>query len=109
MNVYFDREDWVTDVQSSNNKVPDTYSLSQNYPNPFNPSTNIKFSVPDLSFVNITVYNLIGQEVIQLVNKELQKGYYEVSFNASNLPSGVYLYRLQAGNFAETKKMLLMK
>jgi hypothetical protein len=107
--VYFDNESW-TPVGVDDDLLNLTeFELSQNYPNPFNPSTSIKFSVPDLSFVNITVYNLIGQEVTQLVNKELQKGYYEVSFNASNLPSGVYLYRLQAGNFAETKKMMLMK
>jgi hypothetical protein len=109
LNVYFDREDWVTDVQSANNKVPDTYSLSQNYPNPFNPSTTIKYSVPDLSFVNLKIYNLIGQELVELVNEELQRGNYEVTFDAVNLPSGVYFYRLQAGNFVETKKMLLMK
>jgi len=107
--VYFDREDWVNDVRPTDNKTPDSYSLSQNYPNPFNPSTTIKYSVPDLSNVNLKVYNLIGQEVAELVNKELQSGNYEVTFDAANLPSGVYFYRLQAGNFVDTKKMLLLR
>jgi hypothetical protein len=107
--VYFDREDWVNDVQLADNKTPDSYSLSQNYPNPFNPSTTIKYSVPDLSNVSLKIYNLVGQEVAELVNKELQSGNYEVTFDAVNLPSGVYFYRLQAGNFVDTKKMLLLR
>jgi hypothetical protein len=108
-NVYFDREDWISDVQPLDNKIPDTYSLYQNYPNPFNPSTKIKYSVPELSFVNIKVYNLLGQVIAELVNEELQGGNYEVNFDATNLSSGIYFYRFQAGNFVETKKMTLMK
>ena len=89
--------------------LPSEYSLTQNYPNPFNPSTTIKYSIPEASFVNIKVFNLIGQEITELVNKELQKGNYEISFDATNLPSGVYFYRLEAGNFVQTRKMILMK
>ena len=89
--------------------VPDEYSLSQNYPNPFNPSTTIKYSVPQSSFVKIKVYNTIGQEIAELVNQELQIGNYEVTFDARNLPSGIYFYRIEAGNFVETKKMILLK
>ncbi|MBT8380015.1 MAG: T9SS type A sorting domain-containing protein, partial [Ignavibacteria bacterium] len=107
--VYFDREDWVNNTNSTGNKLPDSYALSQNYPNPFNPSTTIQFSVPELSNVNIKVYNLIGQEIAVLVNEQLQSGNYEVRFNAANMPSGVYFYRFQTDNFVETKKMLLTK
>lgn len=89
--------------------IPANYSLSQNYPNPFNPSTNIKYSVPQTSFVKIKVYNTIGQEIAQLVSQELQIGNYEVTFDASNYPSGIYFYRIEAGNFVETKKMILIK
>jgi len=109
LGVYFDNEDWISDVQPLDNKIPDTYSLYQNYPNPFNPSTNIRYSVPELSFVNIKVFSLIGEEIAELVNEELQSGNYEVNFSATNLPSGIYFYRLQTGSFVVTKKMILMK
>lgn len=109
LNVYFDREDWISNIQVDVNKIPDKYSLSQNYPNPFNPSTTIKYSVPEQSFVKIKVFNLLGQEIAELVNKELQTGNYEVSFDATNFPSGIYFYRIEADNFVQTKKMILMK
>jgi len=89
--------------------VPANYSLSQNYPNPFNPATTIKYSIPQSSFVKIRVFNTIGQEIAVLVNQEKSIGNYEVSFNASNLPSGIYFYRIEAGDFTQTKKMILMK
>jgi len=85
------------------------YTLGQNYPNPFNPSTIIKYSVPELSKVKLTVYNLLGEEVTTLVDGEKIAGNYSVQFNANLLSSGVYFYRLQAGNFIETKKMILLK
>jgi len=81
----------------------------QNYPNPFNPSTLIKYSVPENGFVKLSVYNLIGEEVSLLVNEEVDAGFYEVTFNAVNLPSGIYFYRLQAGNIIQLKKMVLLK
>ncbi len=88
---------------------PVTYSLSQNYPNPFNPTTNIKFSIEKSGFVTLKVYNILGQEVATLLNKELSAGSYTFDFDASKLSTGVYLYSIQSGNFAQTKKMILIK
>jgi hypothetical protein len=85
------------------------YVLEQNYPNPFNPSTTIKFQLPELSFVTLKVYDVLGNEIKTLVNEEKVVGNYEVEFNATRLPSGIYFYRLQSGSFVETKKMVLMK
>jgi hypothetical protein len=86
-----------------------TYSLSNNYPNPFNPSTTISYSIPELSFTTLKVYDVLGSDVITLVNEEKPAGSYEVELNANNLPSGIYFYRIQAGNFTQTKKMMLLK
>ncbi|MFC2103037.1 T9SS type A sorting domain-containing protein [Bacteroidota bacterium] len=88
---------------------PLSYGLEQNYPNPFNPSTNIRYSVLESGLVRLAVYNLIGEEVSVLVNGQLDAGFHEVTFDASNLPSGAYFYKLQAGNTVQIKKMLLMK
>jgi hypothetical protein len=89
---------------------PTQYSLSQNYPNPFNPSTRIKFTLPEMTRVTLKVYNVLGQEVATILeNKELPAGYYDYEFNAAGLTSGTYIYRLIAGNFVQTKKMILMK
>lgn len=85
------------------------FSLGQNYPNPFNPSTVISFALPQQEFVTLKVFNIIGQEVATLVNDNLQAGRYDLTFDARALTSGVYLYQLQAGNFAQTKKMILTK
>jgi hypothetical protein len=95
-------------VESEETK-PLTFSLEQNYPNPFNPSTTIKYLVPEFSQVQIKVFDVLGNEIETLVNEEKPVGTYELNWNAENLPSGVYFYRLQAGNFVETKKMLLLK
>jgi len=90
--------------------VADKFALSQNYPNPFNPTTTIKFSLANQSTVDLKVYNTLGQEVAVLINKQTyNKGSYECSFDASKLASGTYIYRLQAGNFVSTKKMVLVK
>ena len=93
--------------------APKNFALMQNYPNPFNPSTTIEFSIPQTSNVSIEVYNVIGENVASLVNQTLDAGYHRFDFNASNLPSGTYVYQLKAngqnGTFVETKKMLLMK
>ena len=89
--------------------VPSTYSLSQNYPNPFNPSTKIKYSIPQSSNVVIKVFNVVGDEVSILVDGQKQAGTYELTFNAENLPSGVYFYQLKAGDFIQTKRMILIK
>jgi M6 family metalloprotease-like protein len=85
------------------------YSLEQNYPNPFNPETAIRFTLPEKSKVVLTVYNIAGEHVATLVNGEMAEGYHQVSFNASRLASGIYLYRIQAGKFIQTRKMMLLK
>jgi len=85
------------------------YSLVQNYPNPFNPNTRIRYSVPSISQVSLKIYNVLGKEIEIIVDEEKEAGTYEVNWNAANLPSGVYFYRIQSGSFVETKKMLLMK
>jgi photosystem II stability/assembly factor-like uncharacterized protein len=91
------------------NEVPDRFSLSQNYPNPFNPATNVKFQIPNAGFVRLIVFDILGREVSTLVNEELKAGTYEVNWGASAYPSDVYFYRLDAGDFSTTKKMLLLK
>jgi hypothetical protein len=91
------------------NILPKEYSLSQNYPNPFNPSTMIKYSLPKQAYVTLTMHNTLGQQVATLVNERQNEGYHEAVFSDPNLPSGVYFYRLQAGKFTDTKKLLLVK
>jgi hypothetical protein len=86
-----------------------TYNLEQNYPNPFNPNTLIKYSVAKAEFVNVSIFNLLGEKVATLVNNNMQAGYYEINFNATSLSSGIYFYSIDAGNFKAVKKMLLMK
>ena len=86
-----------------------TYGLEQNYPNPFNPSTRIKFSIPQSEFVSLKVYDILGNEVSTLVNEQRAPGAYEVTFDAGNLASGVYVYTLTAGDFVQTRKLMLMK
>jgi len=88
---------------------PLTFALEQNYPNPFNPSTNIKYSVPENGFVKLSVYNLVGEEVAVLVNDVMDAGFYEVTFNAANLASGTYFYKLESNGHVELKKMILLK
>jgi hypothetical protein len=98
-----------TDVKGFGNGMPDAFALDQNYPNPFNPSTMIQFEIPEAQFVTLKVYNVLGQEVATLINNQLGPGRYRAEFDGKNLPSGTYLYRLQAGTFIETKKMVLVK
>lgn len=85
------------------------FKLSPNFPNPFNPSTKINYSIPNKEFVNLKVYNILGKEVAELVNSYKNEGNYNVTFNADNLPSGVYIYTLTAGNYSKNRKMLLLK
>ena len=99
----------VTSVKAKTNGVATTFELSQNYPNPFNPSTQIDFSVPQQSTVQLKVYNTLGQLVATLVNGNLSAGSHSVTFDARNLASGLYIYRLSAGNFTSVKKMMLLK
>lgn len=91
------------------NEVPRNYELKQNYPNPFNPVTNIEFSIAKTNQVNLIIYNSLGQVVSTLVNQELKPGIYKYDFNATGLPSGSYYYRLTAGDFVQTNKMILVK
>ncbi|MBI4429797.1 MAG: T9SS type A sorting domain-containing protein, partial [Ignavibacteriales bacterium] len=91
-----------------NNDVLERFSLSQNYPNPFNPSTEIQFSLSRKSYVTLTIFDLLGREVATLISEELSAGSYSTHWDAAGLPSGVYLYRLQAGAFVETKKLILL-
>ncbi|MDZ7764852.1 MAG: T9SS type A sorting domain-containing protein [Melioribacteraceae bacterium] len=106
--------DILSDVQDIEDTLPTKYSLSQNYPNPFNPSTTIKFTIPQSGFVSLKVYNILGQEVKTLLSKEINTGAYSVDWNGTNnygdqLSSGVYFYRIEAGDFIESKKMLFIK
>lgn len=102
--------DGLTAVDDFNNSLlPSDYMLSQNYPNPFNPSTTINFQIPESRHVKILVYNILGQQVANLVDKELNAGSYKVTFDASHLTSGIYFYSINAGNFREVKKMMLLK
>jgi hypothetical protein len=99
----------LTSVRGIDVEKPTTYVLDQNYPNPFNPSTTIRYGLPERSHVTISVYNTLGQQVAQLVNNAFEAGYYDVNFDASSLPTGVYFYRMQAGRFVETRKLLLVR
>lgn len=98
-----------TDVEDENNNLPLAYELYQNYPNPFNPLTNIKFDIKETQFVSLKVYDILGKEVAVLVNEEKPAGTYSVVFNAGNLSSGVYIYRLNAGGYSMVKRMALIK
>ncbi len=93
----------------SNSVTPTQFELKQNYPNPFNPTTTITFSIPSSEFVKLSVYNALGQEVATLVNQKLNAGQYSLLFDASNLVSGVYYYRIEAGNFTSTKRLVLLR
>jgi photosystem II stability/assembly factor-like uncharacterized protein len=105
----------ITSIDFVNDEVPDRYYLSQNYPNPFNPTTNIKYSIPESQIVQIKIYDILGREIKTILNEYKQAGTYEIEFSAGSfgdagaLPSGVYFYKLQAGNFTETKKMILLR
>ena len=110
--AFSDEVNTITSVE--NEAVPTVYSLAQNYPNPFNPATTIKFGIPQAADVTIKIYDILGQEVQTLVNRNLSAGFHTVNFNASNLISGMYIYRIQANgvdgsNFTDVKKMLLVK
>jgi hypothetical protein len=108
-----------TGIEEDEITQPTYFSLYQNYPNPFNPSTVISYQLPVIGFVTLKVYDLLGREVATLVNEEKSAGEYEVEFsaivgsasggNAYNLPSGIYFYQLKAGNYSETRKMILLK
>ncbi|MCW9065142.1 MAG: T9SS type A sorting domain-containing protein [Ignavibacteriaceae bacterium] len=96
-------------VETISNEIPTEYSLEQNYPNPFNPSTKIEYRIPEVSFVLLKVYDILGNEVATIVNQEQAAGVYRADFSGINLTSGTYFYKIQVGSFIETKKMILIK
>ena len=89
--------------------TPEKFGLYQNYPNPFNPTTMINFAVPKAGRVKISVYNQLGQQVALIADRDYSSGEYSINFNGASLASGVYYYRIEAGSFTETKKMVLLK
>jgi len=103
------RKPGTTGVININNTVPDNFKLFQNYPNPFNSMTKIQLQVTSYKFVKLILFDSLGKEVTTLINKNMQPGTYEVTFDGSNLPSGIYFYKLETGNIKEAKKMMLIK
>lgn len=103
------KKNLVTEVTENNNNLPSIFILNQNYPNPFNPTTTITFQIPEKNFITLNIYDVLGKKIVTLINEEKSVGSYKVSFNASELTSGIYFYRLQAGEFIETRKMVLIK
>ncbi|MDL1893661.1 T9SS type A sorting domain-containing protein, partial [Sphingobacteriales bacterium CHB3] len=100
---------YLTSVKEVSQTVPQRFELGQNYPNPFNPTTNIQFQIPKNSFVTLKVYNMLGQEVATLVNQQLSAGSFVADFDAANLASGSYIYRLSADGAVQSRKMVLMR
>ncbi|HCY74826.1 MAG TPA: peptidase M1 [Ignavibacteriales bacterium] len=113
--ISFDPGNWILKnvnsvVTGLENEInPNSFSLGQNYPNPFNPSTTIKFNLGKAGFTTLKLYNVIGKEVANIVNNQLESGSHEVTFNAKDLPTGTYFYKLTSGNYTETRKMMLLK
>ncbi|MCH8272832.1 MAG: T9SS type A sorting domain-containing protein [Candidatus Marinimicrobia bacterium] len=99
----------ITGIDGDEEGRPTEFALSQNYPNPFNPETVIEYALPKATEVSLKIYNLRGQEVALLINDTMPAGNHQVIWDASNMASGVYIYRLQAANFVQTRKMLLLK
>jgi hypothetical protein len=99
----------VTSVDKPSTDLSTHFNLMQNYPNPFNPSTSISFSLPKRSFVSLKVFDLLGKEVATIVSEELAAGIYSQTWNAANMSSGIYFYRLQAGSYIKTKKLILLR
>lgn len=106
---------WSTELSTSitgietQTSLPTEYALDQNYPNPFNPATTINYQIPVDANISLKIYDVLGNEVAELVSEFKTAGYYEVKFNAGKLTSGVYFYRIESDNFTQTRKMLLMK
>lgn len=108
-NIYANQEALVTGVQTIGNEIPSGFALEQNYPNPFNPVTNINFSIPKAGMVKLVVFDALGRQVTELINANYNAGTYKVDFDASNLSTGVYFYKLQTDGFTDIKKMMLVK
>ena len=99
----------VTSIPTPILNIPDKFFLSQNYPNPFNPTTKIEYTIPTNELVILKVYDILGKEVATVVNEVKNAGSYTIEFNGSSLPSGTYFYRLEAGDYMDVKKMILLK
>jgi len=99
----------VTNIEEEASVIPKQFELMQSYPNPFNPRTTIPFSLPSKSFVSLKVFDALGREMATLVSEELSAGIYSKHWDATSVTSGIYFYRLQAGSFVETRKMLLVR
>ena len=109
LEIYLNSRTDITDVESTKETAPNEFVLAQNYPNPFNPSTTIKYKLKTKSEVKLYIYNVIGREIKTLVNQQQTAGEHSVTFDASNLASGIYIYRLKIGSFEQSRKMLLLK
>ena len=110
--IYYNRDptgNVVSGIEDSDSELPEEFSLEQNYPNPFNPSTKIEFRVASSEFVQLKIYDVLGQEVATLVNEVKAPGIYQVTWNATGLGSGVYLYRLTAGSFSDVRKLVVVQ
>jgi hypothetical protein len=99
----------VTNVTIPLKLEPDAFQLFQNYPNPFNPTTTISYSLPQKTFITLKVYDVLGRDVVTLINKEMEAGIHSQQLNLLNMPSGIYFYRIEAGNYTQTKKLVLLK
>ncbi len=99
----------ITGIIDKSDKIPTNFSLGQNYPNPFNPTTTINYTIPNRSRVTLSLYNTLGQKVAQLVNGDKDAGAYSITFDASGMASGVYLYRMETGSFMQTRKLVVLK
>jgi hypothetical protein len=102
-------DDWITALDEIEDILPLKFKLSQNYPNPFNPSTKINYSLAEPSHVQLEIYNILGQRVAVLVDEAKNAGSHTHLWNANNIPSGVYFYRIIAGDFEDTRKMILIR
>lgn len=107
--IYGDTNFHLVSLNQISTEIPETFSLSQNFPNPFNPVTQIKFDIPKSTYVKLIIYDQLGREVEKIVDENLIAGSYSVDWNAASYPSGVYFYKLKAGEFVQTKKMVLIK
>jgi len=109
MGAVVDFKDLIVSINDDISILPKEFELYQNYPNPFNPATTIKFALPIKSRINLSIYNILGEKIAELINEELEAGYYEKQWNASNFASGIYFYRITSSSFVDTKKLILLK